>query len=757
MSVVIALLIIVAFLYAISRSRGNKSKGSSPARSNPREVPLRVSIDLSYSYRAERLDPTEAAARGEKLWIAPGETTTIARRTIPGGMIYVGSDLPSISGLREAEPALIDPSLPVNWSDSDREGHSFSYWPSYSEIPPGARAAYLSWLEGGRCDPTIGTGYVFLFFYGLERRLFADAAHSKKARREVPAITAEVERLLSIYGSNRSFRRYSTAFLSAVKSAFPNPPLCDSPPPVVDAADEMPLQIRVALGQLSVAGRPVSAEWALAWYFGHPEVRPRTPVRRCPEEFRTLFVHRYAQRLGDGLVVKPNKARLRGAYVPASASFGGEVPVELGDLPDVMALTKPFRAIEEVAEECTTALEPYSRLVGRAPSSRGSLEAIGLLPSELAVAGAGSEADSLRCWLEARLTAGTALVDGAELHARWPTSRKDRFLRSEAVALSQLFQKLGYALEPDVRFGGPAITAATKAVLFRFPAGHPEAPSRAYISATALLGLAAVVASADGEVSEAEERHLEKHLETALHLEPGESARLSAHLRWLLAVQPGLSGTRKRLGDIDAPTRSAIARFATLVAGADGRVDPSEVKTLQRIYRTLGVDEERVFSDIHSLGQTVGAPEPGPVTVRPAQPVEEGFAVPPWLGQRKGIALDMQRVEAKLVETAAVSSLLAGIFVEEEEESAPVPATPLAGAPAVSGLDERHGGLAHALGNLEALSREEFEQLGQRFGLLPDGALDVLNEAALEKCGEPLLDGDDPIEVNRRVLEEMLR
>ena len=224
MSVVIALLIIVALLYAISRSSGNKSKGTSPARSNPREVPLRVSIDLSYSYRAERLEPREAAARGEKLWIAPGETATIARRTISGGMIYVGSDLPSISGLREAEPALIDPSLPVDWSDPDREGHSFSYWPSYSEIPPGARAAYLSWLEGGRCDPTIGTGYVFLFFYALERRLFADAAHSEKARREVPAITAEVERLLSIYGSNPSFRRYSTAFLSAVKSAFPPQP-----------------------------------------------------------------------------------------------------------------------------------------------------------------------------------------------------------------------------------------------------------------------------------------------------------------------------------------------------------------------------------------------------------------------------------------------------------------------------------------------------------------------------------------------------
>lgn len=356
MSAFIVLLIIVALLYTISRSGAKRSARTAAARSNPREVPFRVSIEITSSSRSEVLEPREAAARGEKLWIAPGASVTIAQRTIPGGMIYVGSGLPAISGLREAEPALIDPSLPIDWSSPDQEGHSFSYWPSYNEIPPGARATYLSWLEAGRCDPTIGMGYVFLFFYGLERRLFADAAHSPQPRREVPEIIAEVERLLSIYGGNRSFRRYSTSFLSTVKSAFSNRPLCDAPPPVPEAAGEMPLQIRVALGQLSVAGRPVSAEWALAWYFGHPEVRPRTPVRRCPEEFRTLFVHRYTRRFGDGLVVKPNKARLQGAYVPASASFGREVPVEIGDLPDVTALNKPFKEIEEVAEECTTAL-----------------------------------------------------------------------------------------------------------------------------------------------------------------------------------------------------------------------------------------------------------------------------------------------------------------------------------------------------------------------------------------------------------------
>jgi len=48
------------------------------------------------------------------------------------------------------------------------------YWPSYCEVSPRARAAYLRWLEDGRRDESTYIGYVFLFFYGLERRLLGD-------------------------------------------------------------------------------------------------------------------------------------------------------------------------------------------------------------------------------------------------------------------------------------------------------------------------------------------------------------------------------------------------------------------------------------------------------------------------------------------------------------------------------------------------------------------------------------------------------
>ncbi|MEN1436945.1 TerB N-terminal domain-containing protein, partial [Pseudomonas aeruginosa] len=85
-----------------------------------------------------------------------------------------------------------------------------SYWPSYDNITTEARRAYLQWLSSGRKAPHANIGYVFLFFYGLERRAFVDAKTNQAAAAEIPSIIAEVERLLSIYDENHSFNTYAS-------------------------------------------------------------------------------------------------------------------------------------------------------------------------------------------------------------------------------------------------------------------------------------------------------------------------------------------------------------------------------------------------------------------------------------------------------------------------------------------------------------------------------------------------------------------
>jgi hypothetical protein len=121
--------------------------------------------------------------------------------------------------------------------------------------------------------------------------------------------------------------------------------------------------------------------------------------------------------------------------------------------------------------------------------------------------------------------------------------------------------------------------------------------------------------------------------------------------------------------------------------------------------------------------------------------------------------LDPARVEVKLADSAAVSALLSDIFVDEEEPAAPpaAPDPPPAGdGERLAGLDTPHSSLLRALAAREAWTRAEVEVIASERGLLPDGALDTINEAALEACGEPVCEGDDPIELNTEALKELL-
>lgn len=270
--------------------------------------------------RAPQVRAPAAAPTGG--WVPRGVAVTVAGRQIPGGMIYVGTGVASAAG-HGIEPALIDPRLRVDWARPDWQGLGFSYWPSYDRIPEQARAAYLSWLAGTRDQP-VQIGYVFLYFYGLERRALTDLGISATDP-ELELIVAEVNRLLAIYGpASSSFDGYASSFLnllSAVKAV--HEPISPPDHHAAKRSWEIPLTVRIGLGRFVAAGRPIPASWALSLVRTHPEAYLRTPAKRCPDEFDALFKLRYCAKYGDGMVVAAPKATVSVTYRPASAGFRG--------------------------------------------------------------------------------------------------------------------------------------------------------------------------------------------------------------------------------------------------------------------------------------------------------------------------------------------------------------------------------------------------------------------------------------------------
>ena len=53
-------------------------------------------------------------------------------------------------------------------------------------------------------------------------------------------------------------------------------------------------------------------------------------------------------------------------------------------------------------------------------------------------------------------------------------------------------------------------------------------------------------------------------------------------------------------------------------------------------------------------------------------------------------------------------------------------------------------------------SRTEFEVMAAECGLMPDGAIDILNEAAFAVVGAPVIEGDDPMQVDAAIVKELV-
>jgi hypothetical protein len=124
------------------------------------------------------------------------------------------------------------------------------------------------------------------------------------------------------------------------------------------------------------------------------------------------------------------------------------------------------------------------------------------------------------------------------------------------------------------------------------------------------------------------------------------------------------------------------------------------------------------------------------------------------------LALDLSLIDQKQAETAAAAQLLQPIFTEETPgETALGNNSGHNGSIATlsaAGLDEAHASFLHILSQQPSWNRQDLVEVAQNNGLLLDGVLEVINEAAIERCDDALTEGEDPIELNPDVLQELL-
>lgn len=678
-------------------------------------------------------------------WVPPGHEVALAGINLPGGMLYFGS--PSGSSSYAHEPSLIDPKLALA-NIGDYSVSQMGYWPSYSRISSTARRAYLNWLASGRNDSAADIGFVFLYFYGLERRAVVESQQDSAAKADLAVVAREVRRLLDIYGSKSgSFRGYASGLLDWIALIEQPNKLYAKAVPDLSSTYELPLYLRLALGQAAVDGVPIPAALALAWARLEPNIKLRTAATRCATEFDQMFVQKYAERYGAGIQLKRNRTKLKLSYRPASAALNGLglLTYTVDGVPDVTVLTGPVKQLDAVVEDATKDLEAFSRFIGKSPELKNSAEAYLLLPTELWPKSAKDQLEELS-W---RVKEKPVLTTMHALLQTWST--QSTLSKDRTLTFARALASASIGVEPDLIGGARQPKPEDHLVLFRLGGPEPLPRGAGEFQATYLtLQLASAVAQADGVFGQEEMSHLLTAVKEWRHLTSAQMDRLCAHLQLLQHSPQSLASLKKKIEPLDQASREALASFLSTVAQADGEVSPQEIKMLEKAYKALGVDPSKVFTDVHAVASGT---QPSPAAIAAVE--------------TDGFKLDTSRIAELHKDTEKVSTLLAQIFADAADavEAESVAGAALKEAPEIEnertqfnglmGLDESHTALARLMLSRPSWTRAELMDAASDLELMLDGALEQINDAAFDVYDVPLFEGDDPVTVNSEILEKV--
>lgn len=697
-----------------------------------------ATFTISYGY-----DEEESKNRSIGKWIKPNESITVSDHVITGGNFYFGGQLTSLEGYNK-EASLVDETLKTHAALDTFEDESLGYWPKFITLSPKCRGAYLSWLASDRSNPKTPLGYVFIYFYGIERRILVDSKVEDVDDSEYIQLFEEVKRLINVYRESRSFTGYGSRLLEL---------MCLFRPTIVSITEGVlsprydSILFKYKLATEVDSGNPIPSELALAWLRFYPDYQLRTPARRCEKEFSQLFQLHYRKKNNEGLVVKPNKTRLKLEYSPASSSLRG-VEIEQVDLPDPSNLKTPLKKLISIADQSTEQLDAYSRYLGRADASPTDMAAQLLLPDELIKSALPSGIAGFRNWAKKSIEDHGGLVTFEDYwsHTKMPLPSKVN--KKELELIQNLAQKSGYGITPDSRYHHAKPSVDGKLVLFIEGHGPYFEPSRAFNETGMALRLGAMVAAIDSHVDKTESTLLQQLIDHDSRLSPTEKRSLSAYLLWRLNTKPNMTVLKARVENLGVKEKAIVSNILIGVALADGKIEPEEIKQLEKLYATLGLDKAHVVRDIHTASSGTGARGHPPSQKIPATGSNEEKSV---------FALDESILAIHKAETKEVQTMLGAIFVEEElEDHTGEDETELTESADVDGLDKSHFTLFESLISKEKWPRSYVETMCRNLGLMVDGALETINDWSYDRVDASVVEDDgDEIYVDQEIVEEL--
>ena len=464
------------------------------------------------------------------------------------------------------------------------------YWPSYHNCNPGQRAAYLQWLHEGRSNQVAELGYVFIFFYGLERRIVVDGQDHQ-------CIARELIRLLPVFGQSNSFAGYATRllwlaiYLSVDCGGMPADVIVDAIR-VTDRWRDGSLELYLAY--LSRTQGRLDEDACYAWAEQDQRTMKSIVCVRHADKFKELFIRKVEDAFPEG-VPFPSATRNKAiSYHPASSTLLSGPHQMVKVTGQMMPTLEPRRAsctkLIQIWNDCIEQLKAFDRASRRAISEVTS-ETYEALPIELR----DGDHPELEHWnrLISRVTDenGWALVSVNELARIKGIKERNLLTKTQTLCILSTADNLGFAIEPDCRINGRNFRWNEPVAIFNCEMAKCDDRSiEKFRTAAFLLELGLSVAVSDNEVDERELEAIESHIEAELDLTPDLARRLSALRQLMIAKGPKLSTVPQTfLTSLSKNQRKAIGSYLVSVAAADQVISAKEKNVLRAAFQKLSL------------------------------------------------------------------------------------------------------------------------------------------------------------------------
>ena len=672
--------------------------------------------------------------RGESAsltFIDHDSTTNVGDKKIQGP-IYV-ADLSKSRGDRY--PAVIDPKLDADWR---RSAEPLPYWPSYKNLSASQRGVYLDWLSSSR-GAIDEVGYVFLYFYGFERYVFVNATDDQSDVRasRLRFILKELLRLQALFRDNRSFLGFSERLIEAIVLAH-SPNSIDKLKRRCPLPDPVPLRYHLAQVAESGSTEPLDSDWVLQWLIHTGELRRSKQLRKYYAEFRSVFKAAYDTI--EGITVPRNKSELHLEYQPASSGLETVRPFSATEgWCDPSVLVRPLKEVVSLLPEIKSA---YRSLV-KAKESGSAFKLLAAWPRGVAL-DSGKRTTQLAktihafCESQAQPTIA-ALADIAG------ESVNDSVSKPQLRAFRNALAVCGWAMVPDPDLFPVTLKPQDKLRVYRGAAPLTLSETGEILSMNMRMG--AAIALADGELQPEEVTYFAKLIKS--HANTRERRYLRGYLRWQLSAPISGRGLKAQVDALDDPSRDEIANRLVDVAAADKRLPRAEILALEKYFVKLGLPKSLVIERLHQRASLAISPrESAAPTPRPTPAETEA---------PRGVILDRSAIAATQQATRKIQSVLDQIFADDEEAMSEV-VEDTADAETESAhwhngaLNEDQHTFLKILTSRESWNRDDLQVHSKELGLMLEGTLEAINDAAFEHLGDQLVDLVDPIQIYRDVL-----